>query len=255
MGLTMPLDADVLCCPAQGSTIGEVVAAGVDPQTPLVVVAHRVQADGTGFSVAATLRRCAGRIRQDCAFVSLPDGWSVYLERRVAEQDVTILSSESGTVWLYDDLRWPFQKLPRVFRAGAGLLCPASGQAYSGHWLNVDDRMGYVVLGADAFTLTRRTDDYHTWRLAFSQVPAAATPQRRAAGQEIGRFALVSCPWQTADETLGLAGAIAARGWEADQDGILAIAVGTHLVRADVAEGRVAVVASGTASPPGHQSA
>ena len=240
MGITMPLDKDVLCCAHScGSYIGQVVVDAAVPAVPLNVRRHSIHARDDGFGVVAELERCAGAVTQHCAFVSLPDGCSVYLEQRVAREAVSLVSAESGTVWIYDDLRWPFQKRPRAFLSQGGVLQPVSGELNAGNWLNVDERMGYVAVGGVPFTLTKSMAGYHTWRLAFVHPASIAAPRPYAPGQTISSFAVVSCPNQSARETERLAEATAAQGWSIEGDGALALMVGPYLVHADFGDGSV----------------
>lgn len=242
MGITMPLDKDVLCCSSSGNGyIGDVTAVSAGPTTPLKVLAHRVQANDDGFSVMVKLQRCSDTIRQNCAFVSLPNSWSVYIEQRMAQQSASIVSAESGSVWIYDDLRWPFQKQTRFFHCALGALRPVSGQMYDGHWLNVDDRMGYTALGLQTFSLVRATDPhhYHTWRLAFHHPFSLTNPRHFQAGQAISSFALVSSPNQVRGETKELADDISGRGWQVNRDGVTALTVGPYVVYANFSERRV----------------
>ncbi|MFH1918916.1 MAG: hypothetical protein ABIP48_03375, partial [Planctomycetota bacterium] len=60
-----------------------------------------------------------------------------------------IESATSGNVTLFDDPRWVYQKSPRKFYGEEGSVKPETGALHQGSWINVDDRLGYAVLGSD----------------------------------------------------------------------------------------------------------
>ena len=74
---------------------------------------------------------------------------------------------------------------------------------------------------------------YDTLRLEFVHVAPAAekpVPASFGAGQWIDRFAMVSCPNQTKEETAALAQRMGRVGWQVAEEGALALAVGRYLV-------------------------
>jgi hypothetical protein len=231
MGMTMPLDPDVLVSPLPiGGYLGEVRARGRGDVDAPVLVWSRVQPRRDGFGAMVGLDRCDGKVRQNSAFVSLPDGKSVYLEERIALRVVALDLSESGNVSLYDDTRWPFQNAPRVFHGPSGRIDAEASPDLAGTWVNVDDRLGFAALGSDTIVFQRVEEetDYSRWRLAFARGPSQAFP----AGEKIESFALVTCPGQRAAETKALAGTLRETGWLLCETGALALRVGAYLVYA-----------------------
>jgi len=202
---------------------------------------------------------------QHCAFVSLPDGSSVYLEERIADQDVTLAGATSGNIVINDDPRWVFQPKPRRFQGQPGELMPSPSTPYRTNWLNVDSRLGYVVLGNALLRLTRvpgtpgiwrRTGTlYDTCRMEFVQLPhddrRNAAPVHFNAGQRISTFALIALPNSRTAETKSLADEIRQAGWAADEAGCLAVRTRTCLVYANFSPtGRRIVAIGGKAIPP-----
>lgn len=252
MGLTMPLDRDVLCSPLPvGSYIGD-IRESPTAAPGLQVLSHHVQARADGFEAMVELLLCSGKVRQSSAFVSLPDGMSVYLEERTAVSPVEIVRAESGNVSIYDDMRWVYQKAPRKFFAPGGPVEPSPARIHSGNWLNVDNRMGYVALGLHSFRLERfePPNQYRTCRLAF--VHTSHPREENASlhftpGERISTFALVSCPNLTKEETALLAESITRAGWLANERGVLAIQVGAHIVHANFASHPQRLVLHGSA--------
>ena len=242
MGLTMPLDKDVLCYPMPWSYVGQVRESG--ERIVLEVHSHRLAVHEEGFAVAVELGWCSDKVRQNCAFVSLPDGRSVYLEERRAKANVAIELATSGNVTVFDDSRWVYQERPRAFFGNQGRVKPEAGTLHQGNWVNIDDRLGYAVLGTNRFRLFAvpgrpciwRGDGtmYHTCRVEFVHVaPAAAgetVPVSFDAGELINRFAVVSCPDQTKEKTAALSRRIGRAGWQVAKDGVLALTLDRYLV-------------------------
>jgi hypothetical protein len=230
MGLTLPLEPDVLVSPLPiGGYVGEVREAGEDSHPPRLVWS-RIEERADGFGAMVGMDRCDGKVRQHTAFVSLPGGLSVCLEERTASQTVELDRADSGNVAVYDDLRWPFQYAARSFYADGGSLDPEAEAVHAGCWVNVDDRLGLVALGADAITFQhfQEETDYDRWRIAFTGNATGTF----SAGQRSGSFAVVTCPGQRRDETAALAGSLQERGWLLDTPGALAVQVGADFVYA-----------------------
>jgi hypothetical protein len=273
MGMTLPLDKDVLCYPMPWSYVGQVRESGEPAKMKLH--SHRLAAHQDGFAVTVELGWCSDKVRQNCAFVSLPDGRSVYLEERRAQADVTVELASSGNVTVFDDTRWVYQEAARTWFGQQGRLMPKTGSPHdnagaphdnagaphnnagaphnnagalhSGNWINVDDRLGYAVLSANRFHLFAAAGRpciwrengtmYDTCRLEFVHVAGAAgKPGRESfeAGELISRFGIISCPGQKREATAALARRIGQAGWQTADDGVLALAVDPYLVYANL---------------------
>ena len=241
MGLTMPLEKDILCYPMPWSYVGQLRELGEQPT--LKVHSHRLAVHEDGFAAMVELGWCSDKVRQNCTFVSLPDGRSVYLEERHATERVRIEVATSGNITFFDDPRWVYQAESRMFFAEQGSLEPKAGTLSAGNWINIDDRLGYAVLGSDRFRLFavpgrdciwRGTGTmYHTCRLEFEGMnPAAAKaiPVSFDAGQQISRFAMITCPNQEKEETATLAHGIDTAGWHIADEGVLALMLDKYLV-------------------------
>jgi hypothetical protein len=244
MGLTLPLDQDVLCYPMPWSCVGQVREWG--EATKLEVRSHRLAAHEDGFAVTVELGWCSNKVRQDCAFVSLPDGRSVYFEERRAEANVAIEAACSGSLTFFDDTRWVYQPHPRVFFGEQGRSEPHPSRRHGGNWINVDNRLGCAVLGADRFRLFAAAGRPNIWRgsgtmydtcgLEFVCVGEAVgnrAPVAFKAGQLINRFGMVSCPGQKKEATAALARRIVAEGWRAAAEGVLALDLDRYFVYAN----------------------
>ena len=242
MALTLPLDRDVLIAPVPtGSYLGHLaLAENVDD--PDRVTSHQVSQRDDGCGVVVQLQRCGGRVLQHSAFISLPDGMSVYLEQRYAQSQLTVADATSGNIAIYDDLRGPYQRADRLYFSELGPIAPDSQALIRASWVNVDDRLGFVALGAEGFRLQLANDymrspfgeQYRLSLLTF--VPSM--PTECQPGHRISAFALVTCPNQQSSETRALAATLAAAGWERDQADQLALVVGDRSVHADFQTGQ-----------------
>jgi hypothetical protein len=121
MGLTMPLDKDVMVFPAVGGYVGDLREASKAVVPLMQVEGQRVDAGDNWVAVLANLDHCGGKVRQSVAFISLPDGRSVYFDWRVALQQVDVAVSTAGTVQIYDDTAWPNQKAADTAQLAAEL--------------------------------------------------------------------------------------------------------------------------------------
>jgi len=247
MGMTMPLDRDVLCYPMPGSIVGEVHEAP-DPETEKhgatpAVVHHHIRAREDGFSLTLELTWCSGKVRQNSAFISLPDGRSVYIEERIALEEVALAHAISGNIVLFDDTRWPFQDGPRTYYGIPGRLSPNPTDTMAGNGLSIDDRMGFIVLGSDRFRLYRHEGQpgiwrgggtmYDTCRIEFLPSGSEHSSAVFHPGARISRFGMISCPNQTRRATAALAAAVRETGWILDAEGALALDVPPFLVYAN----------------------
>lgn len=245
MGFTMPLDRDVICYPMPLSPIGQVREVGdgdgAEPAAPRVLESHICQADG-GFGVMMRLDWCSGKVEQDCAWIALPDGESVYVERRMALADVDISRAISGNVVLIDDPYWVFQDERRTYRGAPGALDPVQGASHKTSWLNVDDRMGYVARGSDMLRLyhvpgvpaifRRRNTMYDTTRFEFMHGTDCSDTHYHA-GECMSSFALLFLPNTTAEETVALSEGIGLSGCTVECAHCLALRFGERLVYAN----------------------
>ena len=259
MGLTMPLNNDILCYPMPWSYVGQVREFG--RPAVLKVRSHRLAVFEDGFAVAVELGWCSDRVRQNCAFVSLPDGRSVYLEERRAKAEVAIELATSGNVTIFDDPRWVYQERPRAFFGDRGPVEPETGTLHQGNWVNIDDRLGYAVLDTKRFRLFTvpgrpciwrgKGTMHHTCRVEFVHVaPAAAgetVPVLFDAGELINRFAIVTCPNQTKEETAALSHRLLRAGWQVAKDGVLALTLDRYLVYSNFSHRAESVLDGGEA--------
>ena len=249
LGLSMPLGRDALCYPMQGSWCGEVELAEPpdEPAPPGPCVLRWRE----GANVVAELQRCGGALSQLCAFIALPEGGGVFLSELVAREDVALARVTAGTVWLFDDLRWPEQDAPRSLAGAEGAL-GADGTPIATNWVSADDRMGWAVLGAEHCVVQaipgepaifrKRVPMYDTLRIDF--LPPGADGLSLRPGERCCRFALVALPGASADATRALAEAMGAGGWLSDAAGVLAFRPVGRTFFANLSDGPAEVAGS-----------
>jgi hypothetical protein len=261
MGMTMPLDGDVLCYPMPWSGVGQVREAALRDDDPagasMDVRARHIHATDDGFGVVLELAWCDGKVRQSCAFVALPDGRSVYLEERWAVAPLKLADATCGDLWVYDDLRWPFQRSARQITSPGGPVDMAAA-SHRGSWLCIDDRLGLVALGAENFSIRSEPGHLCIWRgdgtmydtlhLAFGPSLARTARQHYQAGERISRFALVTCPWASAASTGALAERLRKDPLGDAGPGTMALSLDPYVVYANFASGEVTWDGLATAS-------
>jgi hypothetical protein len=103
------------------------------------------------FAVTAVLARADGAVEQSIAFVSLPDGSAVYVERLTARSAVKLSRLETGTIGVLNSPEWVYQGGPRRWTWDGGQReidgqKPADAFTIPSRWTNVDDRWGFVSL-------------------------------------------------------------------------------------------------------------
>jgi len=247
LGLSMPLDRDTLCYPMQGSWFGDVALAGPSGEEAEGAPGPCALRWRDGADAVVKLQRCGARITQHCAFIPLDEGGAVFLSELQADDDLTLARATAGTVWLFDDLRWPWQDAPRVLVGATGTL-EADGTPHATGWVNVDDRLGWAAVGAARCVVRAvpgnptifRTDVpvYDTTRIDFipDDLPASGAIALRA-GERRCRFAMIVRPDQRADETRALAEEMSAGGWLSEAPGVLAFRAGDRVLFASFTAG------------------
>jgi hypothetical protein len=109
-----------------------------------------VTEEAGGVAVTAAARH--GNVRQLFSFTSLPTGSSVYMERFDGQAGPVF----GGMVSLLEEPRWVYGTVKRNIQRGEG-------------WLNVDDRLGFVISGAVSPPLERQ--DHHSRTLFLNPSP------------------------------------------------------------------------------------
>ena len=181
-----------------------------------VVEAHWVQAAKDYFAVSVRLARAQGTLEQQVVFISLPNGWTVYLERFSTRKPATVGLIQSGLVgiltepewvqppgsrrWFWPDGEWP--------EPGAGAAAPRNWTCL---WLNLDHRWGFIARGARGFRYEPhpRVEASRGEQWLFLEPPPA---RGFDADEIIAQRALFVGLNQTAPATAALAKALEAEG-------------------------------------------
>jgi len=169
MALAVPRDGTWVVWPHFASYLG--VLDGEDSSSrhaELEDIDVDVQPDQ--FRVAGTLVRCQGQLVQDFFFASPPGDYTVYIERLRPKGDFRLTERETGVV----GLEYPLGSNHRVLHGPWGKLAAQGygGEAkihtLDGDWLNIDERVGYVVRRADG---QRNLIRYHDESRGSGRVP------------------------------------------------------------------------------------
>ncbi len=111
----------------------------------------QVDVQAAGFRVSGALLRCGGNLTQNFCYISPAGDYTVYVERLYAKKGFQPGLRETGVI----GLEYPVGSNSRNLygRWGAMETTGHGGQAQvhtlAGNWLNIDNRVGYVVLRTD----------------------------------------------------------------------------------------------------------
>ena len=118
--------------------------------------------ESEGFRVSGTLVRCKGKLLHDIFYASPPGDYTVYIESLRPQSDFDLTSRETGII----GLEYALGSNTRALHGQFGVLKTtgrggdAKTHALSSNWLNIDDRIGYVVCRGGGATNVMRHHDY-----------------------------------------------------------------------------------------------
>lgn len=151
MGVAMPHGGNWVVWPHFSSSLGEINGRGPSESAGarLVRLNHDVQPQS--FTVAGTLERPRDKVTQDFAFASLRQDVTVYVERLRVAPGTRVNARETGVVGHCYEMGTTTRTLygPR----GPFTVTSVGGNTdvihLPGNWLNLGNRIGYVVLRQD----------------------------------------------------------------------------------------------------------
>jgi len=221
-----------------------------------VVEAERCRVTGyaNGFGAVAGLRRSGGRLLQEVAFVSLPDGRSLYAERVEATRSCFLAEHLTGLIGVRNER---YAAMPERARGEKVVTTAAESVRFEGYygrdpdrthrfgatpWVNLDGRIGYVLFGTEDVTYVNR-HEYAKWKgiedlLALND----RSPRRFDAGERLAPFIALTLPNADVEETKRQADA--SRLWATSGDDAILVETGTELVYVNFAG--TSVLAEGT---------
>jgi len=146
MALAMPADGNWVVWPHFASYLGLVNGKDSSERYARLTKLEHVIGDDR-FFVTGSLRRVDGHVTQDFSFTSLPGDVTVYVERLTSEKGYPITSRLTGVIGADYDLGTNERILQGAF--GSRQLVGVGGETQTiewfTDWLNVGDRVGYVV--------------------------------------------------------------------------------------------------------------
>ena len=169
MALAVPRDGNWVVWPHFASYLG--IIDGQDPSARTAELARFTHEVGDNwFTVAGTLKRCDGRLVQDFAFASPAGDVTVYVERLTAAEGFRVAGRETGVVGHEYALGSNARRLYGPF--GSIQIEALGGEPrvheLAGDWLNLGDRVGYVVRRAGRRENLMR---YHDFARGTGRVP------------------------------------------------------------------------------------
>lgn len=152
MGVAMPYQKDIMISPYERSMVGSIAGKGIQKESPKVREAV-VQELGSAFGVAGVLERAGGMLEQRFAFIALPDGRTVYIDKVLATSATKdAMTLHLGTIAVANEPRWAYHGGDRTIYLDGGhrvfsCLSAASTETVvfpKSPWFNIDDRLGVV---------------------------------------------------------------------------------------------------------------
>jgi len=209
---TLPEDGYWDVTPAYVNYVGVVAAeavpyAGLFSQAVCDALGGTVRDHGDGLGVRVAVSRLCGAVRQDMAFISLPDGAMVYVERLTALRDAEAGTYLTGIVGVRNEAEPALGEKAkgfRVLRLGDGTERRYEGR-FGGEdiaesfpaprWLALDDRMAFLLHGSRGVRYVN-IHDYPKWRgledlLVLNAVDG---PHRFRAGEAEAVLVVVTMP-------------------------------------------------------------
>lgn len=107
----------------------------------------QIETDEHGFQVTGTLSRCKGQLEHDFYYASAADDYTVYVERLRPKTGFQLKSRESGVI----GLEYSIDSNQRILYGSFGSLTaqgkggPKSVRTLTSNWLNIDNKIGFVV--------------------------------------------------------------------------------------------------------------
>ncbi|NQT15462.1 MAG: hypothetical protein HQ582_22080, partial [Planctomycetes bacterium] len=169
MALALPRDGNWVVWPHFASYLG--IVDGQDPSVKNAKLT-RFESDvgNDHFTVAGTLKRCGGRLTHDFAFASLTKDVTVYVERLTPVEGFSYSTRETGVIGHEYPLGANTRRL--YGRFGEIEVVALGGRAevheFDTDWLNLGDRVGYVVRRVPAAKNRMR---YHDLSQGVGRVP------------------------------------------------------------------------------------
>jgi len=145
--MTLPVNGSWVIWPHPASYVGTI--EGEPPtgeKSKLVKIVKDVRPDG--FSVTCRLLRLGGKVEHDISFSSLDGGVAVFLDLRVAREDVEVSDQKIGIIGIEYPLgvnqRSIYIKDEKLVMEG---LSAGKDERYTffSPWLNIENKMGYAV--------------------------------------------------------------------------------------------------------------
>lgn len=151
MGMTLPLQKDLLLTPYQLGLVGSINVDGVKKEYPKIKQIE-IQDSSDWLGICGILERAGGVISQRFGFLALPDGRTIYTDLIEKKGDAKIISLELGSLGILNEPGW-------VFHNGKRTLYNKNGEkVFSSHgdeespvdlnspWYNIDEELGIICI-------------------------------------------------------------------------------------------------------------
>ncbi|RAV23052.1 hypothetical protein [Paenibacillus contaminans] len=220
MAITLPSKGLWTITPIENSYIGKVVFEGseenISPASGGIAVkseSQRINPSDNGFGASACVEHGEGSILQRIAWVSLPDGSSVYAEQFTVVKPCRVAAMHTGLLGVRNER---YKTIPELAPGRRNIHIGGKTETFDGFfgrdeditrrfppvpYINVDDEIGYLLFGTNGIRYDNR-HQYPKWKgiedcLVLNDKVGAAY----VGGEILQPFIAVTLPNRTAMET------------------------------------------------------
>jgi hypothetical protein len=221
MGLTLPEQGLWNVTPLYSSYVGTMrikdhsANPAISNETMVRSVSRsNITAYENGFGASVSIERGDGHVRQDVAFIALPDGASVYVEQLHAMKACAVAEAATGLIGIRNE---NYAAMPHL-APGQRTLYTADGSAdaFAGfygrepnfeksyaptRYVNIDHKIGYILFGSRGIRYINK-HEYPKWKgVEDILILNDMGDMELTEGQTLSPFCVVSLPNASADDT------------------------------------------------------
>lgn len=207
------------------------------------VVSRRISHMDEGFGAVVRISRGEGKVMQDVAFISLPTGDSVYMERFCICEPHSTVTMQTGMMGIRNE---NYRAMPSIAKGYRKIYLRDGSHTFDGFYgrelnsvrhfgvtdfVNIDDEMGYVLYGSQGTTYVNQ-HEYPKWKgVEDVLILNDRQPHLFTEKTMLDPFVVVAMPNRTADETRNAASTVAKL--ESNSAGAILMVSGTKLIYAN----------------------
>jgi hypothetical protein len=196
-----------------------------------------------GFGAIASLMRGVEELRQDVAFVSLPDGKTVYIECIQVLKSCKIAEMNTGMIGIRNE---QYSAMPDLAQGRRTIYFPDRTASYEGfysrepngitdlepaEWVQVDDEIGYVLFGSQGIRYINQ-HEYKKWKgVEDILILNRRSEETFESPRTLEPFVVITLPNRIKEETKGIANR--AHLFTCEEEGVILLNCESQLIYAN----------------------